>query len=131
MYSEKTSDDGQRSCPKHVDFYSKNKFEKLVHLVCFYYKKFNKMHGHMNFKKRKLKKFACLSLDIKTGSKLPQTTAFVSLLFHSNSYNPFTRNCSYKNHLNSQNHVLRFLPEEILPCIMKTRLYFKKNKSGL
>jgi len=29
----KASDDGQRKCPKHVDFYSKNKFEKLVHLV--------------------------------------------------------------------------------------------------
>ena len=35
MYSEKTPDDGQRNCPKHVDFYSKNKFEKLVHLVGF------------------------------------------------------------------------------------------------
>ena len=31
----KTPDDGQRNCPKHVDFYSKNKFEKLVHLVGF------------------------------------------------------------------------------------------------
>ena len=31
----KTSDDGQRNCPKHVKFYSKNKFEKLVHLVGF------------------------------------------------------------------------------------------------
>ena len=29
----KTPDDGQRTCPKHVEFYSKNKFEKLVHLV--------------------------------------------------------------------------------------------------
>ena len=29
----KTNDDGQRNCPKHVEFYSKNKFEKLVHLV--------------------------------------------------------------------------------------------------
>ena len=28
-------DDGQRNCPKHVEFYSKNKFEKLVHLVGF------------------------------------------------------------------------------------------------
>jgi len=28
-------DDGQRNCPKHVEFYSKNKFEKLGHLVCF------------------------------------------------------------------------------------------------
>ena len=30
-----TPDDGQRYCPKHVEFYSKNKFEKLVHLVGF------------------------------------------------------------------------------------------------
>ena len=35
---KKTPDDGQRNCPKHVEFYSKNKFEKLVHLVWFYYK---------------------------------------------------------------------------------------------
>jgi hypothetical protein len=28
-------DDGQRICPKHVEFYSKNKFEKLAHLVVF------------------------------------------------------------------------------------------------
>ena len=30
-----TPDDGQRNCPKHVEFYSKNKFQKLVHLVGF------------------------------------------------------------------------------------------------
>ena len=35
MYSEKTPDDGQRNCPKHVEFYSKNKFEKLVHVFGF------------------------------------------------------------------------------------------------
>ena len=35
VYSEKTPDDGQRNCPKHVEFYSKNKFEKLVHIVGF------------------------------------------------------------------------------------------------
>jgi len=29
----KTPDDGQRNCPKHVEFHSENKFEKLVHLV--------------------------------------------------------------------------------------------------
>ena len=28
----KTPDDGQRNCPNPVEFYSKNKFEKLVHL---------------------------------------------------------------------------------------------------
>jgi hypothetical protein len=35
VYSEKTSGDGQRNCPKHVEFHSKNKFEKSVHLVGF------------------------------------------------------------------------------------------------
>jgi hypothetical protein len=29
----KTPDDGQRNCPKPVEFYFKNKFEELVHLV--------------------------------------------------------------------------------------------------
>jgi len=32
---KKTPDDGQRNCPKHVEFYSKNKFEKLMHEVGF------------------------------------------------------------------------------------------------
>jgi hypothetical protein len=31
----KIPDDGQRNCPKHVEFHSKNKLEKLVHLVGF------------------------------------------------------------------------------------------------
>jgi len=31
----RTPYDGQRNCPKHVEFHSKNKFEKLVHLVGF------------------------------------------------------------------------------------------------
>ena len=31
----KTPDDGQRNCPKHVQFYSQNKFEKLVPLIVF------------------------------------------------------------------------------------------------
>jgi hypothetical protein len=30
--SQTTPDDGQKICLKHVEFYSKNKFEKLVHL---------------------------------------------------------------------------------------------------
>ena len=30
-----TPGDGQRYCPKHVEFYPKNKFEKLVHLFGF------------------------------------------------------------------------------------------------
>jgi hypothetical protein len=35
LYSEKTPDDWQRNCPKHVEFYSKSIFEKFVHLVGF------------------------------------------------------------------------------------------------
>jgi len=35
VYSENPPDDGQRNCPKHVEFYSKSKFEELVHLVGF------------------------------------------------------------------------------------------------
>jgi len=35
VYSDKTPDDGQRNCLKYVEFYSKNKFEKLVHLFGF------------------------------------------------------------------------------------------------
>ena len=31
----KTPDDGQRNCPKHIGFHSKNKFETLVHIVGF------------------------------------------------------------------------------------------------
>ena len=33
--NDKTPVDGQRKFPKHVELYSKNKFEKLVHLVGF------------------------------------------------------------------------------------------------
>jgi hypothetical protein len=34
-----TPNDGQKTSPRHVEFYSKNKFEKLVHLVGFIIKK--------------------------------------------------------------------------------------------
>jgi len=30
-----TADDGRRNSPKHVESYSKKKFEELVHLVSF------------------------------------------------------------------------------------------------
>ena len=35
VYSDKTPVDGQRNCPKHVEFYSKNKFENLPRVVGF------------------------------------------------------------------------------------------------
>ena len=46
---KKTADDGQRNCPKHVEFYSKNKFEELVHVVGFIIrKKPLQIYKHMN-----------------------------------------------------------------------------------
>ena len=34
-YVLRSPGDVQRNCPKHVEFYFKNKFEKLAHLVGF------------------------------------------------------------------------------------------------
>ena len=42
-------DDGQRNYPKHVEFHSKNKLEKLMYLVGFIIILFT-MHGHLNVK---------------------------------------------------------------------------------
>jgi hypothetical protein len=50
MYSKKTPDNGQRKCPKHVEFFDKITFGKFVRLVGFIKKKFVTMHGHMNVK---------------------------------------------------------------------------------
>jgi hypothetical protein len=46
-----TPDDGQKNCPKHVEFHFQNTFEKLVHLVGFIIRNFVTMHGHTNEKK--------------------------------------------------------------------------------
>jgi len=35
VYSEKTPDDGQKNRVEHVEFYSENTFEKVVHPVGF------------------------------------------------------------------------------------------------
>jgi hypothetical protein len=48
VYSEKPPDDGQRNCPKHVEFHFQNKFEKLVHLVGFIIRKFVTTHSHIS-----------------------------------------------------------------------------------
>jgi len=45
---KKIPDDGQMNCPKHVEFYSKNKFETLVHLVSFIISIYHDV-GHLNF----------------------------------------------------------------------------------
>jgi hypothetical protein len=53
-----TPDDGQRNCPKHVEFHFQNKFEKLVRLVGYYKENRNanvKSSPPPTPKKRKLK----------------------------------------------------------------------------
>ena len=43
----KTPDDGQKNCPKHAEFHSKIKFEKLVHLLGFIIRKV--FINHLNY----------------------------------------------------------------------------------
>jgi hypothetical protein len=51
----KTPDDGQRNCPKHVEFLEKNKFGKISTSVCFIKKKFVTIqHGHRNVNYKQL-----------------------------------------------------------------------------
>ena len=45
-----TPDDGQRNCPKHIEFLDKNKFGKIIASVGFIKKKFVTTHGHVNVK---------------------------------------------------------------------------------
>jgi len=60
---KKTPDDGQRNCPKHVEFHSKNKFEKLVHLIGFIIRNMNfQFISVMDFKKPSGGKKRALSL---------------------------------------------------------------------
>jgi len=53
VYDKKTPDDGQRNFPKHVEFYSKNKFEELVHLVGFIIS-IRTFRGHLTRKRTEL-----------------------------------------------------------------------------
>ena len=47
----KPPDDGQRNCPKHVEFLDKINLE-ISASVGFIKKKFGTMHGHMNVKEK-------------------------------------------------------------------------------
>jgi hypothetical protein len=58
VYSEKAPDDGKRNCPKHVEFHSKNKFEKMVHLVGFNIQKWDE-YVYFNFMRFVYFKYLC------------------------------------------------------------------------
>jgi hypothetical protein len=65
----KTPNYGQMNCLKHVDFHSKNKFEKLVHVVGLITRKFIMMHGQINVKLM-LKCFLWPFNDVRVKMKL-------------------------------------------------------------
>jgi hypothetical protein len=67
----KTRDDGQRNCPKHVDFLDKKKFGKISASVGFITKKFVTMqHGHMNVKENVVVDNIKGLLDVSEGYEL-------------------------------------------------------------
>ena len=65
----KTPDDRQRNCPKHVEFYSENKFEKLVHLVGFIISNINVFNNPSTFLIYALRTFSNSPEDAQDRSK--------------------------------------------------------------
>jgi len=93
FHPDSAPDDGQRNCPKHVEFYSKNKFEKLVHpvgfivriyvrVMLFYSKnKFEKLVHLLGFFYKKLdsiKRTVSATLPDSTTNTLPTSLSVVS-----------------------------------------------------
>jgi len=78
----KTPDDGRRNCPKHIEFHSKNIFEKFVHLVGFIIRNFIAMHGHMNVKLYENAFFICLNLVISSKYFTCTIHAYVLSIFN-------------------------------------------------
>ena len=63
------------NCPKHVEFYSKNKFEKLVHLVGFIIR----IYHDERSRERQI-----VILSKCYGAKVTQVTIFVPLYSYNN-----------------------------------------------
>jgi len=73
------SDDGQRNCPKHVEFYFKNKFEKLVHLVGFVIR----IYHDARSPERQTDKYVCTSPGRKTYNRIGYFLMLASGRWHS------------------------------------------------
>jgi len=95
-----TLDDGQRNCPKYVDFHSKNKFEKLVHLVGFIIRKFSAFSAESAFY------LAVIQLTELFWRYLPCIFCQLSILFK-----------NYK--------ILRFRDKNVPPSKAKNKLLFR------
>ena len=55
----KTPDDGQRNCPKHVEFLDKKKSGKLMGLLVLLKRKLVTMHGHMKICVHRIFSYTC------------------------------------------------------------------------
>jgi len=85
----KYPDDGQRNCPKHVEFHSKNKFEKLcIKLVLL--QEFVTMHGHMNVHERQMRPAVAWTQDMKShfvgASTREPLRTIIRVAWHSRTY---------------------------------------------
>jgi len=91
----KTPDNGQRNSPKHVEFYSKNKFEKLLHLVGFIIRIYHDARSS-----ERQKTLSCISMKCHTLTFLASTVQrrrkclFADTLSNSNPFqNKIWRHC--------------------------------------
>jgi hypothetical protein len=80
-------DDGQKTCPKHAEFYSKNKFEKLVHLFGFSIRNLYGLKKHVHWLWISIKDRVC---DFQVNAVLVQLKLWVKTTL-------FFRSCLYVN----------------------------------
>jgi hypothetical protein len=90
-----TPDDGQSTCPKHVEFYSKNKSEKLVHLVDFiigiyYDARSSKCQILLTNIPTYLSTYLFTAIELSLGGSSPYTST------HKTNKNKYTQTKQYK-----------------------------------
>ena len=75
MYTVLDSDNGQKTFPKHVEFYSKNKFENLVYLFGFIIRIYHDTRSsECQIGACFVKEFSSQFYEIRVNRDLPQNT---------------------------------------------------------
>jgi hypothetical protein len=127
----KIPDDGQRNCPKHVEFHSKNKFKKLVHLVAFIIRKFIMMHSHMNVKVNHLTNLKKGKARGHPSSPETGTRRFVCSKGWAGRF-PWMAPCPTKSYLSLVTHCARaiqnrsFIYSTIVPAGLQQVIFMRK-----
>ena len=88
----KTPDDVQTNCPKHVEFYSKTKFEKLVHLLGFIIRIYHAARSPKRQIKRKIATMATKECWLSTSDSGQKAIWRVYISSHIGPEKPFTIN---------------------------------------